>query len=196
MTVISSPIMDLSWLRRSRETDDTIVDLDDDVNVSIIDAMQKLNDQPPPYAGDWATPRRYETMPVPRVRGPKHAADPSPNPPPKQERRELHVTPPAGQRRLQPKRPSRGRVLKASRATLPIFTETARFLGWRAFIPPPTPRLTWTGAIQAIDVFTERSHRLICQQTEVARGDLWERAREYDMREAELRRPLNMQRGM
>lgn len=161
--------------------------------MSIIDAMDRLNDEPPPPYVEWTVEEakaQYNTVPIVRPV----------NPPSRHGRPELHITPPHGQQRIpqRPQRPSRGRVLIMSRATLPLFHETAHQLGWRAFIPPPKPSVTWTGAMRAIENYSNKTHRVVCSQVEAARGELWERARDYDTREAEERakRPLTSQKGM
>jgi hypothetical protein len=161
--------------------------VEEDADMSIIDAMDRLNNEPVPYLGDF-TVQHTGTIPIIRPV----------NPPSRQDRPELHITPPAGQQVTRPPRPSRGHVLIMSRATLPLFHETAHQLGWRAFIPPPRPRITWARAIQGIAVYSDKTYRVVCSEVEAARGELWERARDYDMREAEFRarRPLTSQKGM
>lgn len=161
---------------------------DDGVTEDIITALSR---QPAPYGGDFPENVRViepGTVPIAHVPRP-------PNPPSRHARPELHITPPQGMR-PPPRRPSRGRVLKASRATLPLFRQTGKVMGWRAFILPHRQRMTCTEAIRAIGVYTDKSMRLICQQTGEAKSELWERARDFDLREAELRRPLNKQTGM
>jgi len=191
-------------LRRSNDDDLPFHD-DDTVNTSIIDA---LKDMPPAYGGTWdQVTVNPGTMPIAHV-------NPKPNPPSRHSRPELHITgpqrsrpyvaahdgktPPDGVPVVRRPRPSRGRVLKVSRATLPIFHETARVLGWRAFIPPKKPALSFTGALRSIDAYCDKTMRVVCQQVGYAKGELWERARDYDLKEAELRaqRPLARQTGM
>lgn len=151
---------------------------DDEPEVSIIDALAKLNDGPAPYGGDW-TVRKV-------------------SPPVRQGRAELHITSPLRRPVLPQPRPNRGRVLKASRAMLPLFRETTRVMGWAAVMPLPRPAVTWTGAMRSIDAYSDKTNRVICSQVEAARADLRERNRDYDMREAEYRakRPLTNQKGM
>lgn len=154
--------------------------------MSIIDAMDRLNDEPPPSAF-----RDNHTTPdIPVIR--------DVNPPSRQDRPELHITGPMQPKPQRPQRPSRGRVLIASRATLPLFHETAHQIGWRAFIPPPRPRVTWQQAMQGIGMYSDKTWRVVCSQVEAARGELWERSRDFDLQEAEHRakRPLTNQKGM
>jgi hypothetical protein len=152
----------------------------DEPYVSIIDAMNQLNDKPAPYGGDFPVDRIYYPA----------------NPPSRQARPELHITQPL--RRPPVRRPRRGRVLLLSRAMLPLFHQTTHALGWSGVMPLPRPGLTWPRAMLAIEAYTDRTSNVICSQTEAARAELWERARDYDMQEAEYRakRPLRTRRGM
>ena len=166
------------FFRRKRRDE-----FDDEPDMSIIDA---LNRQPPPPVRDWA------------IRQPTF----TPNPPSRHARPELHIT--AGRRYLnppplpRPPRPSMGRLLLGWRATLPLFHRTADMMGWSAVIPPPRPVLTTAGAFRSIEVFSDKTVRVICSNTEAASAELWERARDYDQQEAEIRakRPLRSQRGI
>jgi len=127
------------------------------------------------------------------------ATPPKPAPPPRVDRPELHITGPSQIPRFIPKpRPSRGRVLLASRATLPLFRETAHSIGWRAFILPRRPRMTATTALRIVQMYTDKSNSMTCSQTEACKAELWERSLEYDRREAELRAryPLSFQNKM
>lgn len=157
---------------------------DDEPDVSIIDAVRRQENIT--FAGPG-------TMPIPHI---PH----KPDPPSRQDRSELHIT---GPQRAHPYvngavRPNAGRVLLASRETLPTFHAVADMMGWRGLIPPPKPSVMTTGAMRSIEAYTDKTLRVLCQQAEACRAELWERARDYDLKETEFRlqHPLTGQNGM
>jgi hypothetical protein len=177
-------LMSLRRFKRSR---------DDDAEISIIDALARLNDEPLAIRGDYTVTEAISigetTVPMRRV---------PPNPPSREVRPELHITGPQPPYVNPVQRPRRGYVLLASRATLPVFHETTHVIGWSAVLPLPKRSASWAWAIRAIGMYSDKTHRVVCSQVEAARAELWERARDYDMREAEhrARHPLTSQKKM
>lgn len=171
--------MTFSWLKRSR--------VKDDEDESITDVLERT-----PAVWDVKEDQLHIV------------ARPSfhPNPPSRHGRPELHMTGPNPTPRPYVKRAaprlSFGARLRQSRDLLPLFHQTAKVVGWRGLIPPPKPSVTATAAMRSIEAHYDKTIRTICSAHEQARAELWERARDYDMREAEFRakRPLAITRGM
>jgi hypothetical protein len=178
--------MDFSWWRRDRHDED-------DIDESIIDALHRT--QPTVWAQDQVVTVNPQTMPIAHVN-----PTPPPNPPSRHARPELHITGPQPARPTPAPQfiPAPGRALRADRDTLPVFRDTTRVMGWAAAMRSSRPLLDNAWAIRTIHAYSDRSYRWVCQQYEQARGELWERARDYDMVETEhrARYPLAKQIGM
>jgi hypothetical protein len=167
-----------------KRKDRDVPDFEDDGKdmIAVIEEMNRLNEQPvAPWNGregaDWAPP-----PPFPHPQQLQRQSGPQPR---------LMLPPPP--------RPSLGRLLRAWKATLPMFRAAARVAGHRGFLPVPpllndegNPMMGFEQAIYAIALYCDKTDSMTRSRYQAARAELAEMKRDYEARERELRsrRPL------